>query len=149
MVAIAAGGYDSLALLNNGTVVAWGNNGVGQTNVPPGLSNVMAIAAGGFHSLADLPRSIYFLDTANVYFARLGASTNLSVAVLSVSPFGSQWSFNGLPIAGATVTNLVISNFDLTKAGAYSVVVTNHYRLCDRSHCAPPNQQPRHPSGWC
>ena len=52
VVAIAAGGYHSLALKYDGTVVAWGDDSVGQTNVPPGLSNVVAIAAGGFHSLA-------------------------------------------------------------------------------------------------
>jgi alpha-tubulin suppressor-like RCC1 family protein len=33
-------------------VSAWGNNSYGQTNVPPGLSNSVAVAAGGNHSLA-------------------------------------------------------------------------------------------------
>lgn len=33
-------------------VVAWGNNTVGQTNVPAGLTDVVMIAAGGNHSLA-------------------------------------------------------------------------------------------------
>jgi hypothetical protein len=33
-------------------VVAWGFSPFGQTNVPPGLSNVVAIANGGFHRLA-------------------------------------------------------------------------------------------------
>ena len=42
----------SLALLANGTVVAWGYSPQGETTVPPGLSNVVAIAAGGQHSLA-------------------------------------------------------------------------------------------------
>jgi alpha-tubulin suppressor-like RCC1 family protein len=42
----------SLALKGNGTVVAWGYNGNGVTNIPPGLSNVTAIAAGGRFSLA-------------------------------------------------------------------------------------------------
>ena len=32
-----------------------------------------------------------------------------------------------MAIPGAILTNLVISNFDLTKAGAYSVTVSNHY----------------------
>jgi hypothetical protein len=41
-----------LAQLANGRVVAWGYNGYGQTNVPPDLTNVMAIAAGDAHSLA-------------------------------------------------------------------------------------------------
>ena len=35
-----------------GTVVAWGNNTYGQTNVPPGLSWVTAIAAGESHTVA-------------------------------------------------------------------------------------------------
>ena len=35
-----------------GTVLVWGGNTYGQTNVPNGLSNVVAIAAGGWHNLA-------------------------------------------------------------------------------------------------
>ena len=45
VVAVAAGGCDSLALRADGTVVAWGDND--QTTVPAGLSNVVAVAAGG------------------------------------------------------------------------------------------------------
>jgi hypothetical protein len=51
-IAIAAGGYHSLALLKNGTVIGWGDNSSGQTSVPAGLSGVTAIGAGGYHSLA-------------------------------------------------------------------------------------------------
>src|SRR5947209_2585723 len=32
-------------------VVAWGDNSQGQTNVPPGLTNVIAISGGGLHNL--------------------------------------------------------------------------------------------------
>jgi hypothetical protein len=39
-------------LKTDGTVVAWGYNGSGQTTVPPGLTGVTAIAAGDSHSLA-------------------------------------------------------------------------------------------------
>src|SRR5438445_5776676 len=49
--AITAGGH-SLALKNDGTVVAWGSNASGQSTVPAGLNSVVAIAAGGLHSLA-------------------------------------------------------------------------------------------------
>ena len=38
--------------MSNGKVVAWGSDWVGQTNVPAGVSNIVAIAAGEFHSLA-------------------------------------------------------------------------------------------------
>jgi hypothetical protein len=44
----------SLALTAEGQVKAWGGNGYGQMNVPSGLSNVVAIAAGHDHSLARL-----------------------------------------------------------------------------------------------
>ncbi len=35
-----------------GTVVAWGDNQFGQLNMPAGLTNVVAVAAGYYHSLA-------------------------------------------------------------------------------------------------
>jgi hypothetical protein len=50
--AIAAGAFHSLALKQDGTVVAWGDNGYGQSTVPAGLSGVTAIAAGYDHSWA-------------------------------------------------------------------------------------------------
>jgi RHS repeat-associated protein len=63
--AVAAGGGHSLALLSDGTVVAWGNNEHGQlgngtttnSDVPvavSGLTSVTAISAGERHSLALL-----------------------------------------------------------------------------------------------
>ena len=51
MTAIAAGAQHNLAL-SNGYVIAWGYNGSGQTSVPAGLSNVVAIAAGDSNSMA-------------------------------------------------------------------------------------------------
>ena len=50
-VAIAAGAYHSLALRGDGSLVAWGWNDYGQTDVPEG-DDFVAIAAGHFHSLA-------------------------------------------------------------------------------------------------
>jgi alpha-tubulin suppressor-like RCC1 family protein len=52
VVAIAAGGHHTVALKNDGTVVAWGRNEYGQTTVPAGLSGVVAIAAGSLHTVA-------------------------------------------------------------------------------------------------
>jgi YVTN family beta-propeller protein len=52
VMTIAAGGYHTVALQSNGTVVVWGNNGSGQTTVPGGLGRVAAIAAGADHTVA-------------------------------------------------------------------------------------------------
>jgi O-glycosyl hydrolase len=51
-VAVAAGGYHSLFLQPDGSVVALGDDSSGQCDVPPGLSNIIAVSAGGYHSLA-------------------------------------------------------------------------------------------------
>lgn len=49
-----AGGYEhGLALRRDGSIVAWGNNAMGQAQVPPDAkTGIVAIAAGGAHSLA-------------------------------------------------------------------------------------------------
>ncbi|HVR34716.1 MAG TPA: immunoglobulin domain-containing protein, partial [Methylomirabilota bacterium] len=52
VVAVAAGLNHSLALKDDGTVVGWGDNSLGQASPPFGLTDVVAIAAGRSHSLA-------------------------------------------------------------------------------------------------
>ena len=54
IVAVAAGGYHTLALTGDGRVLATGDDSAQQCDVPFGLSNVVAIAAGAYHSLALL-----------------------------------------------------------------------------------------------
>lgn len=63
VIAISAGNYHNLALKENGTVWAWGDNGQGRLGdgtttkriVPvqvQGLTGMTAVSAGGFHSVA-------------------------------------------------------------------------------------------------
>ncbi len=52
VIQISAGAGHNLALKSNGTVVAWGLNDHGQTDVPADLPKVVSIATGHFHSLA-------------------------------------------------------------------------------------------------
>lgn len=52
--AIAAGDNHVLALVENGTVRAWGKSADGQTSVPSDLRTVIAIAAGAHSSMALL-----------------------------------------------------------------------------------------------
>lgn len=49
---VAAGGYHTVVLKNDGTVDAWGDNHTGQTTVPKGLVEVTSVAAGTWHSVA-------------------------------------------------------------------------------------------------
>ena len=49
---LAGGGNHSLTVKSNGTVAAWGLKTSGQTPIPAGLSNVVAVAAGFDYNLA-------------------------------------------------------------------------------------------------
>jgi alpha-tubulin suppressor-like RCC1 family protein len=51
-IATCVGTLDCLGLKADGTVLAAGSGAEGQTNVPPGLTNVVAIACGTYHCLA-------------------------------------------------------------------------------------------------
>ncbi len=55
----------------------------------------------------------------------VGGSGSLSVAASGTEPFSLQWYRNGVVLAGKTASSLVLSNAQLSDAGAYSVVVTN------------------------
>jgi hypothetical protein len=48
---VAAGGYHSLGLKSDSSIVAWGYNGTGQCNVPPPNADFVAVASGAEHSL--------------------------------------------------------------------------------------------------
>jgi len=55
VVAISGGSSHAIALKSDGTVVGWGDNTYGQATPPAGLASVVAISAGGDHSLASSP----------------------------------------------------------------------------------------------
>jgi hypothetical protein len=56
-VAIAAGDAHALALQSDGTVIAWGFNGYGSTNVPAGLRDVVGVTSGDEFCLALAPNA--------------------------------------------------------------------------------------------
>ena len=87
VIAIAAGSYHSLALFSDGTVYAWGRNDhqeigdpswTGSTKTPrlvPGLTNVIALEAGNFHSVA-LKADGTIVTWGNNQFGQLGNNTS-------------------------------------------------------------------------
>jgi alpha-tubulin suppressor-like RCC1 family protein len=57
--ALVTGQNHSLAIKNDGTVVGWGGfDDYGQTTIPPGLTGVVAVAAGGDFWLEDSAHSL-------------------------------------------------------------------------------------------
>jgi hypothetical protein len=78
VVALAAGGFHSLALKADGTVVAWGFDAFAQVTVPTELAGVVAITAGGYHNLAlkagiASPATLARLDQGNVFRGTVSA----------------------------------------------------------------------------
>jgi alpha-tubulin suppressor-like RCC1 family protein len=56
-----------------------------------------------------------------------GAATTFSVAVAGTGPFLYQWQFKGTNVDAGTNATLLLTNIQLSQAGAYSVVVSNNY----------------------
>jgi hypothetical protein len=114
-----------MALKSNGIIVAWGENTdskgtfAGQSVVPPGLSNVIAIAAGDYHSLAVKSDGTVVLwgDNSQAQCSPLAGLTNVvamagggahSLALKSdgtVAAWGANWS--GQCDLSPTLTNAV------------------------------------------
>ncbi len=113
VAAVAAGQFHSLALLGDGTVMAWGRNSSGQlgtgnttaSDIPvpvAGLSGVTAVAAGSTHSLALLSNGSVVAWGANES-GQLGNGTTVAsdvpVAVSGLSGVTAIAAGNGYSLA--------------------------------------------------
>jgi hypothetical protein len=98
----------SVSSLAPSTVIAWGKNNYGQTNVPSGLSNVVAIAGGWHHSLA-----LKSDGTVAGWGQWVDGGTGQPVAVSGVS--------NAVAIAGGIFNTLILKN-----DGTVTVLGTNN-----------------------
>jgi hypothetical protein len=54
-----------------------------------------------------------------------GQTATFSVSATGTAPLFYQWSFNGTNIVGATDSQLILTNLQISQAGAYSVGITN------------------------
>lgn len=106
VIAVAAGLDHSVALRNNGTVVAWGRNNMNQLAVPSDATSVTAIAAGNNHTLALRANGTVVAWGANnegqLNFARalsnvkgIGAGDDHSIVVFSNGTVFAWGNSNG------------------------------------------------------
>jgi hypothetical protein len=119
VVAIAAGLSHSVALRNDGKVVAWGQNFSRQTNVPPHVTNVTAIAAGDNHNVALRSDGAVIAWGDNTYrqtnvppaltgVVRISAGSTLSVAHLADGSILAWGITNSVPFPSAAENRDII-----------------------------------------
>lgn len=109
------------------TLLAWGDNGHGQTTVPlTKQSGVTAKAASGLHNGALVTPSAPAIITQPMSHVVLtGATVNLSVSANGTPPLSYQWRFNEDDLPGETSASLLLTGVVTNQAGNYTVVVSN------------------------
>ena len=98
-----------MALKADGTVVAWGDNTYGQTNVPQPATNVVAIAAGAYHGLA-----LKADGTVVAWGANVNGQTNVPVWLTNVVAIAAGGNHNLALMSGeGTAGTLCLTNLAL------------------------------------
>jgi hypothetical protein len=121
-----------------------GSRVAGETNSTLNLINVQPPQSGAYSVLVFSPYGSYI--SSNAYLTVLtpplisapptnltlrlptpSATTNATFRVIATGAgaLSYQWSFNGLPISGATNPILALSNIPTSAAGAYAVAVSD------------------------
>lgn len=134
-IGLGAGWYHTLGLKADHTVVAWGAGTnqtgyphVGQSIVPAGLRDVVAVAGGTLHSLVltvEPPRLEVSPSNQTVV---AGSPVDFSVVAGGAPPLRYHWFFNetNVLLVGPSPT-LHLTDVQPAQSGAYTVVITNKY----------------------
>ncbi len=108
--------------------MCWGDNAYGQTNAPPALTNIVAIASRGNHSLALTGNgSVVILVQPLAHTANPGTTVQLNCTAVGRPPRSYQWRKNGINMGGRTNLFTTLANVQLPDQGSYTVVVTNSF----------------------
>lgn len=130
---IAVGSFDEMALLKDGTVIEWGYDAGGNTNVPPTLTNALAISARD-HSVALTPDG-HVTGWGNYYDESIQAAILPGMSNLVAISAGYTYTL-GLR-ADLAVDSLTISNqnptihFHTFAGQQYAVQTTSDLRSPD------------------
>ena len=117
IVAISAGWGHSLAVREDGTVLAWGDNSYGQLAVPPSATNVVAVSAGFYHSVALRADGTTVAWGRDAFGVVTSAATGKNIAVaLAGEDFSLTATAESLPVLGTLPESI------RTPAGGLTVV---------------------------
>jgi alpha-tubulin suppressor-like RCC1 family protein len=125
LVAIAVGGW-RYCLRADGTVASWP-----QDAAASGLSNVVALAAGG--AFSGFNHAVALIGTGEPVVVRQaigrmayrGESVVLNAGIVAAPPARYQWWHDGVEIPGATRISHVLADVQDGDVGTYTVVVSN------------------------
>ncbi len=125
ITAIACGGNHNLALRADGVLFAW-PAGTAPTTVPPGLTNIAAIAGTSYDSMAiTMADGPPLLGRPFIFPGVAGTTAQLRIRMVSPKPVNYQWMFAGTNLPTGTNAILTLTNVQYSQAGNYSVVVSN------------------------
>ena len=126
IVAVAAGGNYSMALRNDGAVLAWGTSTANLNKVPTNVTFAVGIAAGPANALALTNTGVpVFVDSLSNLTAYWSRDFTLNALAVGQAPLAYQWRYNDTDLPGANQPTLTLTNVQFTNAGTYSVVVSN------------------------
>ncbi|MCL5098994.1 MAG: hypothetical protein M1608_15960 [Candidatus Omnitrophica bacterium] len=115
--------YGLLVVQVDGRVVGWGSEA---SKIPPGLSNVVSVAARVSHRLALLWNgSPWITAPPSNQVAYLGTTTQFSVQAIGAQSMRFQWQHNGENIPGATNAVPILTDLSRNQAGEYQVIIDN------------------------
>jgi hypothetical protein len=88
-------------------------------------SEIQAIYKAGADGKCVSPTAPVITSQPSDQTVIAGSTASLGVVASGTQPLFYQWSFNGVPIAGATAQSLTLTAVQLNQAGTYAVAVTN------------------------
>jgi alpha-tubulin suppressor-like RCC1 family protein len=122
-IAVAGGYLNSLALRSDSTVVGWGADSY-EPRLAPDVTNVVAIAEGGWVGLiGDGPP--YLPPRAANRSGSADSTVHLNLRATGKRPMSYQWFLNGTALPGATDALLSLRGLTPHQAGSYSLQASN------------------------
>ena len=87
----------------------------------------MAVAGGGYHSLALVAVPPWIIAPPQSQTVNQGSTAAFRVMASGMVPLSYQWQFNGTNLAGAVADTLTLAGAQPEQAGSYAVVITNSW----------------------